>query len=518
MKIEFLSYLSSVVMRRDQIHKICLNHALTADIEYKAKDQKSWQFITSNYIDGEVEAGNYCLRFKNEELAKEFKAAVDKALNGSAPEEGNNLDRLKLAADFYDYETKPECTGCRGCNPDDFVFPSYPSSVVSDALPISHPDRKPTRSAPPFKPSVFGAQPSTPFSFALNTSEASGSFFGSQATSFGLADDNKPQTASIFGGTSIFSGSSESSAITNGDNQNSSFATPVPKSDATVKPFSFSSVATPEKSVESKPLFGGLSFGSNEGAKAPTASIFGTASTESKSSTDTAQTSSFTFKLPTSTTITPVILKEPTDTTPATTPTNDKAPSSIFGTSSPGFSFADLAKSSTSAETKTEPFSFPTTNNLSFGALAQGNSNHFFGAAQDKPTPTSFVGLSNRDTFSNLMGPATNGQPKTGLNGNENGVNGDNENATDDPNYDPHYEPIIELPDEIQVSTGEENEQKLFGERAKLYRYDATNREVRFPYWQTNSQPEISHFFILFFFYSGKSVALASLRFYITLE
>lgn len=72
------------------------------------------------------------------------------------------------------------------------------------------------------------------------------------------------------------------------------------------------------------------------------------------------------------------------------------------------------------------------------------------------------------------MGASTNGALKAG----GEPVDGNNENAVDDANYDPHYEPIIELPDEIQVSTGEENEQKVFGERAKLYRYDATNKEV----------------------------------------
>lgn len=69
------------------------------------------------------------------------------------------------------------------------------------------------------------------------------------------------------------------------------------------------------------------------------------------------------------------------------------------------------------------------------------------------------------------MGTPANGTAKAG------DADGD-ENAGEDPNYDPHYEPIIELPDEIKVSTGEENEEKVFSERAKLFRYDATNKEV----------------------------------------
>ncbi|CAG4963166.1 unnamed protein product [Parnassius apollo] len=46
-----------------------------------------------------------------------------------------------------------------------------------------------------------------------------------------------------------------------------------------------------------------------------------------------------------------------------------------------------------------------------------------------------------------------------------------------DEEYDPHYEPIVPLPDKIVVTTGEEDEEKLFGERCKLFRYDEKSRE-----------------------------------------
>lgn len=57
------------------------------------------------------------------------------------------------------------------------------------------------------------------------------------------------------------------------------------------------------------------------------------------------------------------------------------------------------------------------------------------------------------------------------------GTGDDNDRTTEDVNYDPHYDPIIALPDEITVTTGEEDEQKLFGDRAKLFRFDAVNKE-----------------------------------------
>lgn len=119
-----------------------------------------------------------------------------------------------------------------------------------------------------------------------------------------------------------------------------------------------------------------------------------------------------------------------------------------------GSSFADLAKSAdTTGPTATNCFSFNTT-----------------------PTAGGFFGLSNKHTFNNLMQPTLNGSANSANQTDETAAN--DEHSAEDPNYDPHYEPIIALPDEIQVSTGEEEEQKLYGERAKLFRYDATNKEV----------------------------------------
>lgn len=53
----------------------------------------------------------------------------------------------------------------------------------------------------------------------------------------------------------------------------------------------------------------------------------------------------------------------------------------------------------------------------------------------------------------------------------------DEEGEHADEEYDPHYEPIVPLPEAIVVSTGEESETVLFNERAKLYRYDNDTKE-----------------------------------------
>ena len=48
--------------------------------------------------------------------------------------------------------------------------------------------------------------------------------------------------------------------------------------------------------------------------------------------------------------------------------------------------------------------------------------------------------------------------------------NDDGDNATEDPDHDPHFEPIIPLPELVNVQTGEEDEQVLFKHRAKVFR------------------------------------------------
>lgn len=78
-----------VVMRREKIHKICLNHALTPDIEYKPKDEKSWHFAANDFSEGEFQSTVFSIRFKNKEIAKDFMEAVKKALEGSGAPDGH---------------------------------------------------------------------------------------------------------------------------------------------------------------------------------------------------------------------------------------------------------------------------------------------------------------------------------------------------------------------------------------------------------------------------------------------
>lgn len=132
-----------------------------------------------------------------------------------------------------------------------------------------------------------------------------------------------------------------------------------------------------------------------------------------------------------------------------------------------GLSFATLAKTNESGSITSTPASntevpFKVDSSLSFASLANQSAQSFTSpAAHD--SKQGFFGLSNQNAFSSFQKTANDSK--------------DDSNVVEDASYDPHYDPIIALPDEIVVRTGEEDEEKLFGERGKLYRYDATNKE-----------------------------------------
>nr|5CLL_B Chain B, E3 SUMO-protein ligase RanBP2 [Homo sapiens]5CLL_D Chain D, E3 SUMO-protein ligase RanBP2 [Homo sapiens]5CLQ_B Chain B, E3 SUMO-protein ligase RanBP2 [Homo sapiens]5CLQ_D Chain D, E3 SUMO-protein ligase RanBP2 [Homo sapiens] len=47
----------------------------------------------------------------------------------------------------------------------------------------------------------------------------------------------------------------------------------------------------------------------------------------------------------------------------------------------------------------------------------------------------------------------------------------------DDDDDGPHFEPVVPLPDKIEVKTGEEDEEEFFCNRAKLFRFDVESKE-----------------------------------------
>lgn len=79
-------------MRREQVLKICLNHILTSDIDYRAKDDKTWLFSAPDFSEGEIVQQQFCLRFKNAEITQDFKKAVTNALGKSVTVKNGKVD------------------------------------------------------------------------------------------------------------------------------------------------------------------------------------------------------------------------------------------------------------------------------------------------------------------------------------------------------------------------------------------------------------------------------------------
>ncbi|XP_049530022.1 E3 SUMO-protein ligase RanBP2 [Anopheles darlingi] len=606
-----------VVMRREQVLKICLNHALTEEVCYSKKDDKSWQFVANDFSEGSFELMNFCLRFKSADVAQEFRDAITDALSGkltpqasaatptvatqsdsrdstitstTSPQgefnfsklsdvslnERETLEKYKLPANFFDAPATGPCTGCRGCDPDVFEFPSYDCKSFADpgsdggSLPLdisavpALPERRsaplatttpkkvsfsevkaplPTTTKPPlFGGLTFGVPSSTStntsstatnsFLAAEQKSASASTFLASSGSIFGGDKTVTPVAGGGTGGGLIF-GSSQGGGIGSGASGGSIFSASLnttpkttfvsPPSSATesvsavttgattttasiLKPPALAtpllqqpsltttpSVTTTPKAIEGGNLFGGSTFGSGGSTKSifgsggvttttpggnvtatPPSNLFGSVSFGGASSSP-----NFSFggisklggSLATTTTTTQpsglglfggVSAGKPVGTTPAP----DAAPVLKMDSD---VSFADLASSS------------PSFGN--FKKIDGGGGDVAIPGSQQKGTTGSpasggFVGLTvKEDFFSRSAANKLNSSGGDGAATNNNGKADEDEGVGGDEHYDPYYAPVIQLPDEIEVRTGEEEETKVFGDRAKLFRYDSDTKE-----------------------------------------
>ncbi|KAJ8891960.1 hypothetical protein PR048_004525 [Dryococelus australis] len=75
-----------LVMRRDQVLKLCMNHHLTPELKFAAKDEKSWMWCAPDFAEGHVTNEKFALRFKTKEIAEEFREVICKTQqSNSAP-------------------------------------------------------------------------------------------------------------------------------------------------------------------------------------------------------------------------------------------------------------------------------------------------------------------------------------------------------------------------------------------------------------------------------------------------
>ncbi|XP_053561416.1 E3 SUMO-protein ligase RanBP2 [Bombina bombina] len=106
----------------------------------------------------------------------------------------------------------------------------------------------------------------------------------------------------------------------------------------------------------------------------------------------------------------------------------------------------------------------------------KGISNNFNNKSQDKNSAMFGQGFQNTGK-STLLPTAFVTQSKETKDVQNQSVESDggSEHAADDDG--PHFEPIIPLPEKVEVKTGEEDEEEMFCNRAKLFRFDADSKE-----------------------------------------
>lgn len=529
------TFIHRVVMRREQIFKICLNFFLIDDIELKRKEDNSLTFAAVDFSEGQFEPTSFAIRFKNKEIAEEFKKAIEDALAGISNGTGEKQDgesdeksllvkKLMLPENFYDYLKSSDCPGCIGCRPEEFIFTVY-HTVIEKELPNDPPmlktKPKPRRQSvdkhvsfklaedketnenetlkkllgtgnvmektsifgggirksegttnifaafnsenPPQPTSaIFGQSPASIFGNSENPPEQTATIFGqSPASIFGNSENPPQPTATIFGQSpaSIFGATNDLSAPSNSIFSSSLNTTPAVVSAAD------SSTTFGVKPTE--PFSGGL-FGSKSNFSFNSGeNIFG--ATNNKENGETANKAIGAFSS------TPVFGSSVFTTSKTAETVAPAKTGNIFGSGlTSSFSFAEAAKELDKPKDSAPvvPDFIQKSNDVGgFAALAaNATPEKTWAAAVNSTPPGGFFGLTvKNDFFSKNLSKANN---PDGADTSQN-----DEAATTDDNYDPHYDPIISLPDEIHVSTGEEEEEKIFGERAKLFRYDANTKE-----------------------------------------
>jgi len=486
-------------MRRDQIFKICLNFFLTDEVEFQRKDDSSWTFGANDFSEGEFEAISFAIRFKNKDIAQEFLSSIKSALTGGSVTESDQSElvkRLQLPPTFFAYLNAPDCAGCIGCKSEDYVFKRpVQKEVFEDFKPIP-------LNAPRTQIKLRTRKQSQDRHVSFNLSEKREEAEKDKLKSLFAGTEKSPaaDTSTIFGGIKKSEAASNIFAKFQADNPPASesvpqfgtntFGTPIGSSNLfTSKPtftadsgtsiFSSSLNTTPivpqpeTKPAETTSLFGvktNFSFSAGNG-------VFGGATAAPKENGTSIFSSAATAQ-------TPVFGSNIFGGGPALSFGSSaaaKTEASPFGAIKTTFTFAETSKE-LKADERSGPILLPDflkKENESaggFAALAAAVSpeKSFFSASGNNSAATAapggFYGLTVKDDFFSRNAKKADGD--TSQNDNEEASGGGGED-----NYDPHYDPIISLPDEIKVSTGEEDEKKIFGDRAKLFRYDVNTKE-----------------------------------------
>ncbi|XP_059169513.1 E3 SUMO-protein ligase RanBP2-like [Physella acuta] len=201
-----------VLMRRDQVLKICCNHKIepALSLQPMAKsDGKAWVWYVLDFSedgdDGKME--QLALRFRNAEIANEFKKVFEQCRDNSNTNQSRTQDsepdvsirgdqsvqdeddddviiireekptaeqiamarKFLLPDTFYLYENRPPCPGCIGCEDGELPKSVAPVSAAKTSVNKKFKDNL-TSTKPPTQQTIFGGAGNLP-DFASLTSD-----------------------------------------------------------------------------------------------------------------------------------------------------------------------------------------------------------------------------------------------------------------------------------------------------------------------------------------------------------
>lgn len=455
-----------IVMRREQVLKLCANHFITASMKLvpMKTSETSLCWFANDFSESEVQKEQLCVKFKTADVTQKFcscfedcqlksgQQQTDKAQMSASSKPTEAVDASKpLSALFKPKSGQWVCSGCYITNESDSANCIACMTAKPDTVPVSVELPAVTGSTAASLSSMFQAKagewdcaacyvrngadkttcaacetPKPGATVTLDTSASSKSDSAFKIAPTGgftfSACAGKPF---VFGNTA--SPFASGTAVTSGSNAQSTLV--VSSSSGFTMPFSFKPPSTAaSSSVMTPPSFtiGTAQSGKNGASAKPDASVFQSVSKPAAISHVIGASSIFQSSSST-----------PSFALLSTTPVPDKATSSAAKENkslfcSPGFVFGGV-----------KPVS-------SLSSLAGSGSSFRF----TSPNPATPV---------HPPVPVSPHSPKSP----------DSElyetGADDEPNVS--FEPIVQLPDNVEVKTGEEDEEVLYCQRAKLYRF-----------------------------------------------
>ncbi|XP_055867751.1 E3 SUMO-protein ligase RanBP2-like isoform X4 [Biomphalaria glabrata] len=533
-----------IVMRRDQILKLCANHTLNANLKLTpmATSDRAWCYSVMDFSEEEMKMEQLAVKFKTAEKASLFKTVFEdccqqlqaaeesadakeesslkeqsKPVSTNVTDSNNSTNAKPLSELFKPKAGAWECQGCYIRNNTDVLKCPACGTTKPGAV----------QSTAPVKPATEAVKPlSELFKLSTGTWECGACLVRNKADVVNCAACNtlkpgaKVESTPKTGASGLASGLSSGSGGTGFKFGSAStpsaggFGLSSSATNATSSGFIFGG---PAASAGAAAPTGGFKFGApstSAGAPAPTGGFsFGLASTTTASSTTTTTATSTTTTTLTTTssgfkigaTAFPTTTNSSLSGTSTVTPTATPSSSGFkFGASAPS-EFSFKVNSATPAQqptgksefvfgTPAKPSTVPNTSSFSFdkstpkeatkgpdttGLLAKLLTSEDTPVASKSQTGFNFTMPSKSNTslsngqpstpgfqFSFNKSPVKSGVPESpevdeqGLYVNKEG---------DDSHI--HFEPVVALPDKVEVKTGEEDETILFESRGKMYRF-----------------------------------------------